>query len=194
MFLFGHTGMGLKLASPWARGLSFSWLLVGTLLPDLLDKPLYYGLRLLTGQFGGELGIISGTRTFGHTAIFLFTLTALGWARQSRPLAALALGTATHLLLDNLSDRFLHSADSSALQALVFPLLGAHFAVIPFSNAQEHLRALVNPVTLAGEGLGGALLGWEIWKRRHESEILKNIRESVRRLRRARRGQSPRPL
>ena len=30
MFIFGHVGIGLKLAQPWSRGLSFRTLAIGT--------------------------------------------------------------------------------------------------------------------------------------------------------------------
>lgn len=186
MFVLGHTGIGSRLASPWARGLPYAWLLAGTLLPDLIDKPLYYGASWMTGRIGAELGLISGTRTVGHTALFLLLLTALAWTRRSRTLAALALGTATHLLLDNLSDRALGATESSALQALVFPLLGASFGAIPFGSPQAHLHSLLNPFTGLTEVLGGALLSWDAWKRRHESEIIGSLRQAVSRLRRRR--------
>src|SRR4051812_43545813 len=104
MFVFGHLGIGSKLATPWAQGLPRRWLLVGTLLPDLIDKPLYYGLSFATGKSGTDLGLISGTRTFGHTALFLVLLALGSIIRRSRILAALALGTATHLLIDNFGD------------------------------------------------------------------------------------------
>ncbi|MBI5201898.1 MAG: metal-dependent hydrolase, partial [Elusimicrobia bacterium] len=41
MIFFGHLGLGDALAAPVRRGLPRRWVLLGTVLPDLLDKPLY---------------------------------------------------------------------------------------------------------------------------------------------------------
>ena len=49
MFFFGHLGAGSRLASPFSKGLPRGLLLLGTLLPDLIDKPLFYGLLFLRG-------------------------------------------------------------------------------------------------------------------------------------------------
>ncbi len=161
MFILGHIGIGLKLAKPWSRGLSLRTLAIGTLLPDLIDKPLFYGSRLLDIQSTW----LVGTRTLGHTGIFLLLLLTTSWIRRSRTGAALALGMATHLLLDAFSDRLLHSTDLSALQALLFPFRGFFFVSLPYSQASEHAHSLLNPVTLTAEGIGLLALGWELWIR-----------------------------
>ena len=97
MFVFGHVGIGSWLARPLARPGELRWLVLGTLLPDLLDKPLYYGLVLATSRRAADLGLISGTRTFGHTLLAaLLVLLAV----RGRRGAMVALGMATHLLLD----------------------------------------------------------------------------------------------
>jgi hypothetical protein len=178
MFVLGHMGIGSKLAAPLRPGLPRSWLLVGTLLPDLLDKPLYYGLVLATGQRSAELGLISGTRTFAHTGIFLLLLTLAAFARHSKILAALALGTATHLLLDNVSDRILAPGyESSALLALVFPALGVRFGAIPFGSAEEHLHSIFKPFTMGAEAVGAAILFWDSWVQTHKAEIVARLRK-----------------
>ncbi len=89
MFVLGHLGIGKRLAAhPYRR---FSRVdkrafFVGALLPDLIDKPLYYGWSWLTGKHGAEAGLISGTHLFGHTGLFLLALarSRAGHAR-SRP-------------------------------------------------------------------------------------------------------------
>jgi hypothetical protein len=51
MFIFGHMGFGAAMARPWAnpfRKLSFGMILLGTVLPDLIDKTLYYSLSFWT--------------------------------------------------------------------------------------------------------------------------------------------------
>jgi hypothetical protein len=161
MFIFGHIGIGLKLAQPWSRGLSLRTLAIGTLLPDLIDKPLFYGTRAL----GIQPEWLVGTRTLGHTGIFLLLLLGTSWIRRSRTGAALSLGMATHFVLDALSDRLHHSADLSALQALLFPFRGFFFSPIPYSVATEHAHSLLNPVTLTAEAIGLFALGWELWIR-----------------------------
>lgn len=172
-------GIGSRLASPWTRGLPLFYLLLGTVLPDILDKSLYYAMMLSTGRHGADLGLISGTRTFGHTGIFLITLTLFALMRRSKPWAAIALGIATHLLLDNITDRMLiqPGEPSSALMALVFPAMGFKFATIPYANLEEHLSSLKHPFLWVSEIVGIGLLAWDQWKRRHSSEIVRNLRQ-----------------
>jgi len=172
MFILGHVGIGSRLGAlvPRVReARAPGWLLLGTLLPDLVDKPLYYGLKLATGREGSQLGLISCTRTVGHSALFALLawllLRALG--RRGAALALLA-GMATHWLLDLAGDvagylgQLLGTtstpASFSSAKALLFPLLGRHFAVSPFHSAREHLTSLVQTYTLAGELVGGILL------------------------------------
>ena len=180
MLPFGHMGIGSKLASPWSRDLSKPALLIGTILPDLIDKPLYYILSFATGKSGAALGIISSTRTLGHTAICLLLITGAAMIWRSRWLAALAMGVSTHLFLDNLGDTLsvyfdTHvSGERSALVALLWPFLKANyqFAIAPFANVQEHAQRSFNGVTIGAEIVGTAILGWDYWKNRHESEIM----------------------
>lgn len=190
MFIFGHLGIGNQIARPWSRGLATRWVLFGTLLPDIIDKILYYGFSFATGLHGAELGqltMISGTRTFGHTALLLVVLTLIAQVRQSRLLAALSLGMATHLLLDSIYDRLVFgqvasfSADiadlSSAFQALVFPYFGFRFAVIPFQNVGEHFWAIFGNKALMGtEIVGIALLSWHAWKSQHGRELMARVK------------------
>lgn len=161
MFIFGHVGIGIKLAQPWSRGLSLRTLAIGTLLPDLIDKPLFYGTQLLALHSSW----LVGTRTVGHTGLFLLGMLSLSILRRSRIGAALTLGAATHLVLDAFSDRLLHAADQSALQALLFPLRGFHFGALPYQTLGDHGHSLLNPVTLTAEAIGLLALGWELWIR-----------------------------
>jgi len=169
MWIFGHLGMGSQLAAPFSKRLPFGWLLLGTLLPDLIDKPLYYGLVLLTGKHSDALGLISCTRTVGHTGIFLLCILLLAWIRKSKILAAIGLGIATHLMLDGLQDRWflMHGSvgPSATLWAVVYPYFG-RFASMPFDSASAHLQTVKQPFILAAEGIGFLLLFWNYWKRR----------------------------
>src|SRR6266849_4502290 len=165
MFPLGHLGIGTYAAARRVSTDGLPWFLLGTLLPDLVDKPLYYALRL---AFGHPAGIVSGTRTFGHTLLFVLVLFALLPRRIGAPLS---LGILTHLALDGLGDLAgvlvpwlgHHPSSPNALHAIFFPLLGPRFPVSPFRNAFEHFATLGNAWVLAGELVGAALLVWQ-WK------------------------------
>ncbi len=166
MFVLGHSILGPTLVDKIRRGLPMRWLVVGGLLPDLIDKPLYYSLVALTGKRGIELGLISGSRTIGHTGLFLLLFVLLAMARRSLSLTAIAWGIASHLFLDNLGDAFgRHDGTPTAINALLFPLLGFHFPYSPFHNVGEHLASLRNWYVLLGETLGAILLAMAIRRR-----------------------------
>jgi len=175
MFILGHVGIGTRLGAliPRVRATpTRAWLILGTLLPDLIDKPLFYGMRVLTGDDGGG-GLISCTRTVGHSALFaLLVWLALRAVGRRAEALALVVGMATHWLLDlggDASGYVTHAlgvtgkpAGWSSLKALLFPLFGGHFAVMPFHSAREHLSSLAQVYTLLGEAVGAVLLltGW----------------------------------
>jgi hypothetical protein len=168
MFVLGHIGIGRRLAARRYAGFSRrdKWLFVlGTVLPDLLDKPLYYIPSWLTGKEGAELGIIAGTHSFGHTLLFLVTLLAI-WrglrAKHPGPsvaVGALAMGVATHLALDTIG------LTMDAPTAF-WPFLGLQFTPFRHHGLGQHLMTVFRPVTLAGELIGGALLAWDLWHHR----------------------------
>ena len=167
MFLLGHLGIGSWIAARRVRAEQLGWLLLGTLLPDLVDKPLYYALVFATGRRGAELGLVTGTRTFGHT---LLLVVALWLVLPRRSGAPLALGMLTHLALDELGDvlgLLLPALGTrphpGTISAILFPFLGPRFPVSPFQSALEHLASLENAYVLAGELVGVALLAWQ-WR------------------------------
>lgn len=186
MFILGHLGIGSRLGAlvPRVRAAHAQrWLVLGTLLPDLVDKPLYYGMKLATGRDGAELGLISCTRTIGHSALFalLVWLALRAVGRRGAALALLA-GMATHWLLDLGGDLTGYLARAlglttapaglSSLRALLFPLMGGHFAVSPFHSARDHLTSLAQTYTLAGELVGGVLLvlAWRRGQAAHDDQ------------------------
>ena len=124
------------------------------MLPDLIDKPLFYLPFWLTGRRGDFL---SGTHLFAHTLLFLLVLALAARLTRRRPVRALAIGVATHFVLDVVGL-------SMGLRTLLWPLFGWHFPVYPFRNLGEHLSTILSPVTLAGEVLGGAILCWDWWR------------------------------
>jgi hypothetical protein len=173
VFVLGHLGIGAWLARPWTRGGQLRLVLLGALLPDLIDKPLYYGLSWATGLQGAALGLISSTRTFGHTALFALAVLGALWSRGG---AAIALGMATHLVLDLGGDAvalLVPSAPPRAgpptLAAVLWPLLGLQFPVSPFKGVGEHLLAAGNAYNVAGEAVG-ALLLFRLWRRARRQE------------------------
>jgi hypothetical protein len=164
VFALGHGGIGLWAAKAVDRDPPLKSLLLGTLLPDLIDKPLYYGLSWATGRGGAALGVIAGTRTFGHTILLTAAVCAAGAARRSRALTAVSLGMATHLALDVLTDACVHRGEFS-LRAYAWPLLGWRFPAYPYGGLHEHLATGLSPFLLGAEALGAALLLRE-WLRR----------------------------
>lgn len=158
MHLFGHLGIGSQLVTPWSKGLPLKWLFLGALLPDLIDKPLYYGLSILTGKSGAALGIISGTRTFGHTALFLLLLCIVCFTKKSKPLAAVVLGIGSHLLLDGVTSTVLGDPKNEFLQVVLWPYPHGLFPLYPFEDLRDHLSIWKRPFLIYCEALGAALL------------------------------------
>jgi hypothetical protein len=162
VFALGHLGLGKKLAarpyrhfSPGQRRAFF----LGALLPDLIDKPLFYVPLWLTGRRGAAAGILSGTHLFAHTGLFLLVLVISALITGSLLVRATAIGVATHLVLDCL-------ALSMGMGTLLWPVFGWHFPAYPFRSLGQHLATILNPVTLAGELLGAAILWWDYRKDR----------------------------
>lgn len=177
MWELGHLGIGAKIAAPFSRKLSYGWLLFGTILPDLIDKPLYYGLSLFTGKRGSDLGFISCTRTVGHTGILLLTMAAVASVKKSKRLTAVTLGMATHLFLDGFQDLWSHvvsglSGESSLAMAAFFPFYGgelsAHFGTMPFANLGEHLKAVGHPFLFLTEAIGALCLAFDFWNKKRQ--------------------------
>jgi hypothetical protein len=164
LFALGHLGLGKTIAARPYRRLSTRGrraFFLGALLPDLIDKPLFYIPFWVTGGRSAA-GILSGTRLFAHTVVFLLALGLAGLITRSLPLRAVAIGVATHLVLDCVTL-------SMGLGTLLWPLFGWHFPAFPFRNLGEHLATILNPITLAGEVLGAAVLWWDWRKARRDA-------------------------
>jgi hypothetical protein len=167
VILFGHLGIGDALVAPVRRGLPRGWVLLGTVLPDLIDKPLYYGLSFATGLRGSALPVVHGTRVFGHTWAFAALIWAFGRVRGSDRARALGLGAATHPILDFVSDWGTWSWDGAVHgSAALWPLTGWSFPVTDLDMG-AHLGAELQPVLLGAEALGLLLLlrAWLIARR-----------------------------
>ena len=176
MLLFAHTGIPLGVAWLTEKSLArarparvkpglgiathssncpadnrFTWLdyrllLLGSMLPDIIDKPL--GVWLLRDT-------LSNGRVFGHTLLFALLLVATGtylYSRQrSRGLLCLSLGCVAHLCLDEM---WLNPT------TLLWPLYGWSFEKIDTSHWVE--KVLISLGTEPGvyipEIIGGLLL------------------------------------
>jgi hypothetical protein len=71
MLPLAHLGIGSNLVRPWWKKLDLRALLFGTLLPDLIDKPLYHVPALLTGLHGircSSSGCSCSSRSFREGA------------------------------------------------------------------------------------------------------------------------------
>ena len=132
-------------------------LLLGSLLPDIIDKPLAMGLL--------NISLGSG-RAFCHSLLFLLILAIGGWLvyrrRKSNWGLVIAFGVLVHLLLDSMWQ---------TPQVLFWPLLGAQFPTgrvefIPWIT--DMLNGLsANPTESWAEVLGFLIMLWAacaIWR------------------------------
>jgi hypothetical protein len=145
------------MARPFSAKLPFRWLLFGTLLPDLIDKPAFFILGLLEHFRNG--GWIPGKRGIAHTALFLCLLAAISVWRKSPTWSAVTVGTATHLILDVVSKMFgSHHTAFGSLSVLFWPFLGWSFPTL--SYGAHGLVAIIF------EGIGVACLVVQLAMRR----------------------------
>ena len=125
--------------------------LVGSLLPDIIDKPL--GMVFLSSS-------LSNGRIFAHTLLFLALMTLTGlivYRRTGRNwLLVLSFGTATHLVFDGMW---------SNLHTLLWPAYGLGFDKLALSDWLPRMaRALkTNPAVYVPEAIGGVIMGWFVW-------------------------------
>ncbi|HAL48712.1 MAG TPA: hypothetical protein DCP37_13250 [Dehalococcoidia bacterium] len=108
MFVFGHVGLTIGAAyafrlaaSSWrkravALSMDFRLVIVGSMAPDLIDKPL--GLWIAPGLVDNSL------RSIAHTLVFAVTLLGLGltvWALgRGQKLTLAAVSSAGHIVFD----------------------------------------------------------------------------------------------
>ena len=124
-------------------------LALGMLLPDIIDKPLYYAR---------VSDVISCTRTFGHSGLLWMALLLFGWAMGRRWPIALALGMITHIILDFTLD-FLSGNDPRVTWlALTWPLHGAQFGTVYIGSLAEHTTRLINVWMIVAELVGLGLV------------------------------------
>jgi len=137
-----------------AYRLDIRLLLIGSLLPDIVDKPI--GLFLFRDTFG------SG-RIFCHTLLFLIVITLVGLylyrSRKQTRLLVLSFGTFTHLILD---------AMWRTPRTLLWPLYGLSFERYDLINLSYWIQKifhtlLVYPAIWITELVGATIVIWFVW-------------------------------
>ena len=154
--------------APWldslARRLDIRLLLIGSLLPDIIDK--------LFGHFFFRETFSNG-RIFSHTLLFLILATAAGfyfYRRRSQTwLLSLSSGILAHLMLDQIW---------RVPQTLFWPLYGFAFVKADISNwIPNMLHALLtNPGVYIPELVGAVILTWFAWTLLRRRKIFAFIR------------------
>ena len=156
MFIFGHLGFGRRLVSRWHHRLPWLALVVGILLPDIIDKPLYYS---------GMSSFFSCTRTVGHTALLALAVCATAWLRQAPALLAVGTGMVTHIVIDIAFELLTDRRFGAAWIAATWPLHGSAFDRVTFTMSEHVERLTTAPIALF-EALGLLLLLLEARRRR----------------------------
>jgi hypothetical protein len=141
MLLFAHLGLTLAAANGARRiGMrpEIAFVAIGSMLPDLIDKPLGY---LIYGAMGTG-------RIFAHTLLFLLVLAAVAVILRSPKVGSVAGGVLAHLGLDSIW---------ATPSILLWPLLG-DFPVNPELSVLGYfemlMRGLENPDIFVPELLG----------------------------------------
>jgi len=167
MFVFGHIGFtwgGVVLLSGlprwpvpfgsrlhrWGRRLpnaaiDYRFVIVGSVLPDLIDKPL--GVMVLRDELGN-------VRTLGHSLLFVFLLlmASVGFrGGLRRALSLMAAGSAAHMVLD----RLWMDTDT-----LFWPLLGwkRDSQNVSAWLEQSMDQLFSDPYTYVSEAIGGVVV------------------------------------
>lgn len=151
MLLFAHLGLTLA-GARLMRDAHLGYVLLGSMLPDIIDKPL--GAVLF--------GTPAMGRTFAHTLLFLLLFLALAFYRKDLRMDSLTGGVSAHLLLD-----FMWQSP----RILLWPLLGGFPWAADLSTLdywQSLLRGLGDPMVAGPEMLGLAYLLYFAWQRREE--------------------------
>jgi len=131
------------------RNVDIRILLIGSILPDLIDKPLGYLFR----------DILSSGRTLGHTLLFLILISIVGFylyfSHRRTSIPTLSFGTLTHLVLDRMW---------RIPSTLFWPIYGFSFAKEDVADwIPKMLSGLMTDSEIyVAEILGAAILCWFI--------------------------------
>jgi inner membrane protein len=143
---------------PWLSSLAsridIRLLLIGSLLPDIIDKPIG---RIFFGD------IFSNGRIFCHTLLFLIVLVLGGlylyWRHKKTWLLALSFGTFTHLILDQM---WLEP------HTILWPIYGFTFERRASVTLGHWLKEIIYdtldyPVMCILELAGAVVIAWFVW-------------------------------
>ena len=133
MLLFGHIGITLgiawltdaQLTKTFKMRVDYRLILLGSLLPDIIDKPV--GMFLLP---------LNNGRIFGHTLLFVLIFFLVGL--KYRKLSFLALASLLHLFEDEMWNE---------PETLFWPLLGLEFPAKEHSSFYEFIRRIASEYT-----------------------------------------------
>jgi inner membrane protein len=173
MLFFGHIGITLGAAAvaaqavtrhkanpatkeawfvPLARYVDIRLLIVGSMLPDIIDKPI--GIYFFGGTFHNG-------RIFAHTLLFFVLISAAGYylykSRRQWWMLTLTAGTLMHLALDEMWQ---------VPGTLFWPVMGFKFPQIELEGWITNLlkRLLSSPYLYVSETIGLVVLVWfAIW-------------------------------
>jgi membrane-bound metal-dependent hydrolase YbcI (DUF457 family) len=150
MLILGHIGLSILLVYALERPVDYRYVIIGSLLSDIIDKPL------------GNIvfyGVLNNGRIIGHTIAFALLLTAAGLFKKK--VLCLAYGVWMHFVLDMM---WLNPV------TLLWPLLG-NFQKTDFSFFDIINQA--GPYNTAGEIFGFGVLVFLVLK--HRLYITKNL-------------------
>lgn len=168
MFPLAHLGIGSAVIRLSPAKFRMRWVLFGTLLPDLIDKPAFFLLSRCFHEAGSE----AGKRGFAHTLVFLALLAGISAIRKSPAFRAVAAGTATHLALDVLSKCTEGSSTAiGSLRVLFWPLAGWSFPTLSHGMHGSEIWML--------ELMGLGLLLLQLLTRRPRAATAKRIEPST---------------
>ncbi len=177
MFLLGHTGLTAALGELLSRRgvmrlLDIRVLLIGSILPDMVDKPLAFLLGIEGRNVGHSLLFSVALTLFLALPLVLPRLYPRRVARRlSNPLPLLSIGLWTHLLLDMM---WLQP------RIALWPFLRVGFEPAVFSLL-ELILTLMDPYVLGGELAGLGVLTFLTWKYRlyRKPHLLRAIRSGI---------------
>lgn len=142
----GRSGLANCRPGTLARLIDFRLALVGSMLPDMIDKPL--GIYIFTGT-------LSNGRIYAHTLLFFLVLLLIGLFRYIRSggigVLVLAMCSGFHLVLDQMW---------AQPRTLLWPLLGLSFPTGDMENWLEHIvhALVVEPSVYVPELVGLSIL------------------------------------
>jgi len=151
MLLFAHLGLTLA-GARLVGGAHLGFILLGSMLPDIIDKPL--GEVLFATPAMG--------RTIAHTLLFLLLLGTVAFYLQDLRLTSLTGGVLAHLLLDSIWN---------SPRIFLWPLLGGFPSAADLSTLDyllALLRGLGEPTVVVPEMLGLIYLLYFAWHRKRE--------------------------